>query len=327
MRRPHEAGRQHERASLDGDLFARRGGAVAGGARDAPRFGIGLQLAHQRFGHERDALARDQCVPRKIGRVLGAGGADGIAGVTPLTLTTPVLRHRVLRARRAPRGNAGLSGPLLQLREVVVDRQRRQRIRLTPRIERDRSLLAGYAHPLLGLLIKRIEVVVAKRPVTAHAVHRTQPEVLRRIARRYATPVHRQPTHVHAGRKSPCGAGGVLVVEVILLPWALAVGFPSFARPYALGKRRGRLACFDHQNRLGRLFGQRRRHQCGRDAAAYDDDVGTVRDHALGSMVTGNGLRVASPSVRHTPGETRAPSARSHASGPDDQCASNAIAT
>jgi hypothetical protein len=59
---------------------------------------------------------------------------------------------------------------VLQLREVVIDRQRRQRIRLAPGIERWRPLLTSYAKSFLRFLVERIEFVVRERPVVANAV-------------------------------------------------------------------------------------------------------------------------------------------------------------
>jgi len=84
------------------------------------------------------------------------------------------------------------------LLQIVIHRKRRQRIRLAARIEGGWPLLTRHPHALFGFLIKRVEIVVRERPIIADAVQRLYPKVFRRVARRHAAPVHRQPADMHA---------------------------------------------------------------------------------------------------------------------------------
>ena len=170
VRRPGEACGQHEGLRVDRDRLAIGIGAIPGGLDDCTGFRVRHQSTYQRLGDERDLRRLLERVPGEVRRVLRAGGADGIAGVAPLALRATVARNGVLRRRCAPRRDAGGGGELLQLLQVVVHRQRRQRVRLAARIECHGPLLTGNAHPLFRFLVERIEFVVRERPVVTDAI-------------------------------------------------------------------------------------------------------------------------------------------------------------
>ncbi len=248
VRCPHEATGEHDGVGRDRDAVPARVGGIARRPCNAPRARIRLEPAHEDTGDQLDLLCGNQCIPRPVGRVLGTCRTDGITRVATLTDRPPLICHGVLRRRRTPRRDVCLRCPLLQCRQVHIERQRRQRIWLSSRVVRRRPLHASDAQALLGFLQIRIERVIVDGPVVTNAVERTKAEVLGRIPRRHPTPVHRESAHHHRGRVPPRRADRVLIVQMIALPRTLAVGEPPLTRASAL-RERGRVSPrFDHHD-------------------------------------------------------------------------------
>src|SRR2546421_4384045 len=107
----------------------------------------------ERSGSQLDLLRRAQRAPREVGRVLRADRTDRRACVVATAWRPSAVRHRVLRGGLAPHGYAGLLHPVLEQTEIVSEWKRWHRKGLGSRIHSARTLLAGDAEDLLGLLI------------------------------------------------------------------------------------------------------------------------------------------------------------------------------
>src|SRR5206468_11601653 len=91
---------------------------------------------------------------------------------------------------------------------------------------RVRARPTRHIQPALGLAVVPLQLGPLERPVDGETVHRLEPQIFDRETVARAAPVQREAPYGHRHRDVPFG---LLILDVVVGPWVLAVRERAFA--------------------------------------------------------------------------------------------------